>query len=513
MGNESGGTREYTLEEALEVAFFLQKEWKLEEAAEAYRRILEVWPDHPDVLLRAGVLAYQRDSSEEALALMERALAIAPDRADIHNNRGIVLKALGRGDEATADYRRAIDLDPGHANAYSNLGLLLRDRGKPAEAEEAYRQAIRLDPGHVGAYLNLAMLLDGLGRDQESFECLCRATTLQPKHHTARRLLAMAYCTLGQPDQATKIYRVWAEEEPDDPVPRHLLAACTGEDVPARASDAFVEKTFDDFASTFDVKLAHLSYRAPQIVAAMMADSGRQPAKNLDVLDAGCGTGLCGPLFAPYARRLIGVDLSRGMLAGAQKRGVYDELVKGELTEYLQAHESSFDVIVSADTLCYFGALEEAIGAAAAALRPRGSFVLHAGSSHRRRDHCRLPSQHARPLLSHAGVRGAAAGRGRAGVRARARPTEDGVAGAGRWAGGPGHKARVRAGGRGRDGRSGYGACDRARPSVSLMLSLNATFAYGLPPTASRKTGNESMRQDVAFTSLPVAWKSRNGFA
>ena len=53
------------------------------------------------------------------------------------------------------------------------------------------------------------------------------------------------------------------------------------------------------------------------------------------MLDAGCGTGLCGPLIAPYARRLVGVDLSERMLAQARARDVYDELVKGELTAYL----------------------------------------------------------------------------------------------------------------------------------------------------------------------------------
>ena len=40
----------------------------------------------------------------------------------------------------------------------------------------------------------------------------------------------------------------------------------------------------------------------------------------LDVLDLGCGTGLCGPLLRPYARALAGVDLSPQMLE--RMRGV-----------------------------------------------------------------------------------------------------------------------------------------------------------------------------------------------
>ena len=60
----------------------------------------------------------------------------------------------------------------------------------------------------------------------------------------------------------------------------------------------------------------------------MLENSGLEPSKQLDVLDAGCGTGLCGPLLAPYARRLIGVDLSEGMLALAKEKHVYDALIK-----------------------------------------------------------------------------------------------------------------------------------------------------------------------------------------
>src|SRR4029077_16423873 len=96
----------------------------------------------------------------------------------------------------------------------------------------------------------------------------------------------------------------------------------------------------------------------------------------LDVLDAGCGTGLCGLLVAPYARQLVGVDLSEGMLDHARKKNVYDELVRGELTAYLQNRHDAFDLIVTADTLVYFGALEDVAVAAAGALRSGGRVVF-----------------------------------------------------------------------------------------------------------------------------------------
>jgi predicted TPR repeat methyltransferase len=93
---------------------------------------------------------------------------------------------------------------------------------------------------------------------------------------------------------------------------------------------------------------------------------------SLDVLDAGCGTGLCGPLLKPFASRLTGVDLSGGMLEKAQGRDLYDALHRQELTAFMAERPDAFDVVVSADTLVYFGELEAAMRAAARTLKPGG---------------------------------------------------------------------------------------------------------------------------------------------
>ena len=314
--------------------------------------------------------------NEEAVALIERSLALAADRADYYNNLGITFQSTGRLDQAIDAYRRAIAIDPRNANAYNNLGVLLRTTGKPSEAEAAYRTAIQLEPDHIGAYTNLGILLNGLKRTEEATACARKVITLRPKHREARRRLALAHCRLGETDAALDIFEEWLEEEPQDPIALHMLAACTGRDVPIRASDAFVQRTFDSFAASFESKLERLSYRAPALVAAMLEHSDLKPSKCLDVLDAGCGTGLCGPLVFPYARRLVGVDLSEGMLAHAKEKHVYDALVKTELTEYLRDNGKGFDLIVSADTLVYFGDLENVLAAAAHALRPNGLLVF-----------------------------------------------------------------------------------------------------------------------------------------
>jgi predicted TPR repeat methyltransferase len=165
-------------------------------------------------------------------------------------------------------------------------------------------------------------------------------------------------------------------EEPDNPVAQHQLAACLGEQVPERASNAYVEQVFDSFAGSFDAKLEMLHYRAPELVTQALAAAAGPAQASLDIVDAGCGTGLCGPLLKPWARHLAGCDLSEGMLRRAAPRQVYDALHKAELVHYLYTQPGRFDAVVSADTLCYFGDLHEAIAAAQRCLRPGGWLIF-----------------------------------------------------------------------------------------------------------------------------------------
>ena len=367
--------REITMEEAVALAVDCQRCGRLEEAGKLFTRILELSPDHPEAVHYSGILAHQQGQLEAATALLERSLALRPGQADWHANLAVNLHARGMLGEAVLACERAIALEPQHANAYSNLGAMLKLQGRETEAEAAYRRAVALNPDHVGAFVNLGILLAAQRRTPEAVSCYCKVITLSPRHPQARRLMALAHSTIGEIDKALEIYREWLDEEPGNPVAQHMVAACSGSGVPPRASDAYVTALFDGFSESFETRLAHLEYQAPQLVVRML-EAEAVPGAALDVLDAGCGTGLCGPLIAPHARRLVGVDLSSGMLAHAAEKHAYHELVQGELTAYLRSAPAQFDVIVSADTLVYFGALEQVVAAAAAALRPGGRLIF-----------------------------------------------------------------------------------------------------------------------------------------
>jgi predicted TPR repeat methyltransferase len=94
------------------------------------------------------------------------------------------------------------------------------------------------------------------------------------------------------------------------------------------------------------------------------------------VLDAGCGTGLCGPLLRPLACLLEGVDLSPLMLERARDTGLYDGLYCGDMVGYLRVRPSSTDVIVAADVFVYVGDLKPVFSVARLALRGGGRFAF-----------------------------------------------------------------------------------------------------------------------------------------
>jgi predicted TPR repeat methyltransferase len=376
----AGDTTDAVLEldagEALQVAVELHRLGELGNAELLYRRILDVVPGDPDALHFLGVLHHQRGRNDEAISCMERSIAADPTLPDRYSNLGNVLLEMERYEPAEQAYRQAITLDSGHANAHNNLGALLRACGRPEQARDAFLAAIAANPGQIDAYNNLGNLYSGLGYTTQAIACYCKAITLMPGHPQARKLLGIAYYTLGQVDKAADVFSQWMVDEPDNPVARHMHAACSGSDVPARASNAYIESTFDAFAGSFDAKLGKLGYQAPALVAAALERAHGAGGRALTVLDAGCGTGLCGPLLAPHARRLVGVDLSSRMLQHASARGVYDALEKAELVAYLEAHHGQFDVVASADTLVYFGALEAVFEATRDALTPGGLMIF-----------------------------------------------------------------------------------------------------------------------------------------
>ena len=272
-----------------------------------------------------------RGKSEEAVALIERSLELEPDRADWHSNLGIVLRDRLRLDEAIVAFRRAIALDPNHANALQQsrrraegagparrggsgvsgrhsrrsrtLGRLHQPR-HPAERPEADARSggLLLQGHHVQAEASRGAAAAGAGalharRDRQSGRRSSRNGSKR-----SRTIRLRCTCWRRAPAATSRpVRRTGSSKRPS--------TASPPASIPSSPSCSIAPRRWSRGCWRTRV-------------------SSRRRA--LDVLDAGCGTGLCGPLVAPYARRLVGVDLSARMLdAGRRRDSVYDELYQG----------------------------------------------------------------------------------------------------------------------------------------------------------------------------------------
>ncbi|MCC6135935.1 MAG: tetratricopeptide repeat protein [Candidatus Contendobacter sp.] len=356
----------------LQQAIQAQQRGQLSEAEALYRQVLQRDPQQVEALHFLGVLAAQRSQHEAAAELIRRALELNPQYADAWNNLGNVLTALKQPEEAADAYRRTIELAPANVGAHGNLGVILTQIGQIEEAVTACQQATALAPGWAEGHFNLATAWLAQGDYVGAMVAYQEALRLNPDHLRTYKALGLLFYKLNRREDAAELFQRWLERNPDDVAARHMLAASSGCEVPGRAADDYVQTIFDDMADDFDQHLQRLAYQAPALIIQAVAAALGPPNGSLEVLDAGCGTGLCGPLLRPYAHRLTGIDLSPGMVEKARARGGYDELIVAELTAFLAERPATCDLIVSADTLVYFGDLQPLFVAAATALRPGG---------------------------------------------------------------------------------------------------------------------------------------------
>ncbi len=345
-------------------------------AEQNYRAVLEADPQQPDALHFLGVLQFQRGETQQAIDLITRAIRVCPGYAAAYNNLGNILLEGNHFSAAAQAYEKATELAPDLADAYANMAIAYRAMGRMAEAVDAFRAALTLNARHRHALYNLGNTLLAKGAMADACEFFRLVVEFHPDYIPGYRRYGDCLIGLDRRAEALELFVRWLERDPDNEVARHHHAALSGQDIPARASDEYVSKIFDGFAESFDHVLGLLEYRAPQHLGAALAAAVPNARKQFDILDAGCGTGLCAPVLEPYARRLVGVDLSAGMLLKAQKHEGYHSLHQAELVKFLGENPARYDLIVCADTVCYFGALTALMQAAYARMRPGGLFLF-----------------------------------------------------------------------------------------------------------------------------------------
>jgi SAM-dependent methyltransferase len=123
---------------------------------------------------------------------------------------------------------------------------------------------------------------------------------------------------------------------------------------------------YDDFSAGYE-RERHHGYHA--LLDELELDVALPLARDREVLEVGCGTGLILARVAAHAKRAEGVDLSPGMLALAKERGLS---VSEASATALPFPDASFDLVYSFKVLAHVPEIERALAEMTRVCRPGG---------------------------------------------------------------------------------------------------------------------------------------------
>ena len=259
--------------------------------------------------------------------------------------------------------------------------------GQLDQALTLYLQALQMNPrtpvaadlisAILRTHFELALTLMKVGRNKDAILSLQRALAIQPDESVVHAYLSRLFIADGDLPQATFHLRHYLRLVPEDHIGAKMLLAYTGaEAIPDRPAQSYIERFYDNYADSYDQKLVDgLHYQAPQMILAALQEYRHE---KIDILDLGCGTGLCGQAVRPMAKRLDGVDLSPQMLAKAQQRNIYNELTVADIYPFMDKKAGCYDVIVAAGVFEHIGDPRQVFAAVFSALREPGLFIFTA---------------------------------------------------------------------------------------------------------------------------------------
>ena len=381
----------------------------LEQAKKAYLSALDIDPDYPDAHFNLARIYLSEENLTAARSECEKTLAIAPEHAAALGQLAQIYLEEKSPEQALRLAEKRVELQAKNASAWHLLGQIYYQLHALLEANNALKTAYELDPqlpdleldlahsyyqmgqhdlalkhylrqtDHRDAAYNIGVILSNQQRLNDAIPYFETALAKDPQHIASHLNLAAVYLKLNKRDAAINHYQAALTLDPNNAQIKHILSALTQSDNPEAPPRAYAEELFDQYAQAYDQHLTqYLSYKAHQSLFDRWA-SAHYPEKNsLIIIDLGCGTGLAGALFSPYAKELIGIDISSGMLQQAKDKHIYTRLIHQDLLNGLSAlnQEKSLeaDLIIAADVLPYLGDLSALFSQVAQSLKTGGSF-------------------------------------------------------------------------------------------------------------------------------------------
>lgn len=352
-------------------------------AINTYKMCLNIQPKNHELLLNIGVMCNAIGSPSEAIDYLELALKQDKNSANGHYNLAESYWNLKQISKAELHYKQALELyRTSELNPHNllKIGRSLRQLGNHTASINCLNEACRLAPQLPAAYLECAISYEESGNSQMASRLYRRTLELAPKHTEALSQYAELMAKQGRLDKSAWAYRRLSKLFPEDASIKHLLSAASQEGVSGVTDEHYIKDIFDDYAESFEDHLTQtLAYKTPEQLFALVEPYCTNT--KLKIIDLGCGTGLCGPLFKPLADTLIGIDLSQGMLDQAERKKIYDHLILAELVSALKKVYQTQDLLIAADVLIYVGELNSIFEASQQALKNKGIFIFSVEST------------------------------------------------------------------------------------------------------------------------------------
>ena len=301
----------------------LQENGDLAEALRIYNRLLNFLPGSHLLHFNCGLAHFDLQNFSKAESHYTNALADAADDPDIHYNRGLNFRRLQKYEDAAISFEAAFAAGDTSVDTLYNLALCHQDLNNDIEAGRLYNIILSQDPSHQSSINNYAYLCHKSGDTKRAASLYAQLLKLNPEHQAAQ----------------------------------HMLCSVTGT-TPDRAPLEYVESIFDNYAEDFEHSLVeNLQYRTPEVLYDFFCECIKK-SSHKKCLDLGCGTGLAGERFKQCCDELTGIDISQKMLKIADKKNLYDKLVKDDIIHFLQTSAEKYNLILAADVFTYMGDLE-----------------------------------------------------------------------------------------------------------------------------------------------------------
>lgn len=169
------------------------------DAVEAFKRAIELKPDHVDALCRLGAQYVRMRMYGEALDVLQQAKDLRPDHFDALLPMGVAYYRKGEHGAAVAVLQKAVRLVE-DAEAYHWLGASYLKLAESSKGITALSRSVEIDPGYVPGYLELAKAMETVQNWSGGIRVLNQALARQPDNPEAHVLLGIMH--LGNDDLA-----------------------------------------------------------------------------------------------------------------------------------------------------------------------------------------------------------------------------------------------------------------------------------------------------------------------